>query len=232
MTTRLQVQSLEDKTDIDVIVTFEGDSTEACPAIVIAHPYGPLGGSMANNVVQTLHRLFVSKNYVTASFNFRGAGGSAGRTSWSGMPERQDYAAVVEYLTNNKDYPPISSIILCGYSFGSMIAGSIDPPSQIPTRYLLISYPLGVMWALSSFRGRFYRERAMQKIQSASQPTGSPILFLIGERDQFTGLNTFKKWIGDSENDVVKVHIVPDADHFWFGKEDVLQKIVDSWLRS
>jgi hypothetical protein len=29
------------------------------------------------------------------------------------MPERQDYAAVVEHLTNNKDYPPISSIILC-----------------------------------------------------------------------------------------------------------------------
>lgn len=43
MTTRLQVQSLEDKTDIDVLVTFEGDSTEACPAVVIAHPYGPLG---------------------------------------------------------------------------------------------------------------------------------------------------------------------------------------------
>jgi hypothetical protein len=43
MTARLKVQSLEDKTDIDVIVTYEGDSTEACPAVIIAHPYGPLG---------------------------------------------------------------------------------------------------------------------------------------------------------------------------------------------
>jgi hypothetical protein len=44
MTTRLKVQSLEDNTDIDVIVTFEGDrKASACPAIVIAHPYGPLG---------------------------------------------------------------------------------------------------------------------------------------------------------------------------------------------
>jgi alpha/beta superfamily hydrolase len=113
-----------------------------------------------------------------------------------------------------------------------MIAGSIDPPSQIPARYLLISYPLSVMWALSSFHGKFFRERAMQKIQSASQSTGSPILLLMGDRDQFTGLNAFKKWIGDNENDFVKVRIIPGADHFWFGKEDVLEKIVDSWLRS
>jgi hypothetical protein len=29
------------------------------------------GGSIVNNVVQTLHRYFASRNYVTASFNFR-----------------------------------------------------------------------------------------------------------------------------------------------------------------
>lgn len=98
------------------------------------------GGSIVNNVVQTLHRYFASRNYVTASFNFRyvlgfciisifwqnrtvltktistfvrGSGRSGGRTSWTAMPERQDYMAVLEYLHNSKEYPEISSVIMC-----------------------------------------------------------------------------------------------------------------------
>lgn len=44
MTTRLKVPSAEDGTEIDAVITYEGkDSGEGAPAIVISHPYGPLG---------------------------------------------------------------------------------------------------------------------------------------------------------------------------------------------
>lgn len=44
MTTRLKVQSAQDNTEIDVVVTYDGGSTESsAPAIIISHPYGPLG---------------------------------------------------------------------------------------------------------------------------------------------------------------------------------------------
>jgi alpha/beta superfamily hydrolase len=52
-----------------------GDSvtgtTLSAPAIVIAHPYGPLGGNMHNNVVIALQKSLMNKGYTTASFNFR-----------------------------------------------------------------------------------------------------------------------------------------------------------------
>jgi hypothetical protein len=44
MTTRLKIPSAEDSAEIDVVITYEGKNTgEGAPAIVISHPYGPLG---------------------------------------------------------------------------------------------------------------------------------------------------------------------------------------------
>jgi hypothetical protein len=44
MTTRLKVQSLEDRTEIDIVITYDGNKLEKrAPAVVISHPYGPLG---------------------------------------------------------------------------------------------------------------------------------------------------------------------------------------------
>jgi alpha/beta superfamily hydrolase len=43
----------------------------SAPAIVLAHPYGPLGGNMHNNVVIALQKSLMNKGYTTASFNFR-----------------------------------------------------------------------------------------------------------------------------------------------------------------
>lgn len=113
-----------------------------------------------------------------------------------------------------------------------MIAASITPPTQIPIRYLLISYPLSVMWALSSFHGKFFQEQAMQKINHANETCSCQILMIMGDRDQFTALGALRKWIGDKETENTKVSIVPGGDHFWFGMEDMLVKIIDSWLQS
>ena len=44
MTTRLKIPSAEDGTEIDTVITYEGKNNgEGAPAIVISHPYGPLG---------------------------------------------------------------------------------------------------------------------------------------------------------------------------------------------
>ncbi|KAI9474303.1 MAG: hypothetical protein EXX96DRAFT_488543 [Benjaminiella poitrasii] len=83
--------------------------------IIIAHPYGPLGGSMNNNVVIALQRYFLSEGYVTVCINFRGCGNSKGKTSWTGMPERKDYISVMNYMLqlNDINYPSVNSLILC-----------------------------------------------------------------------------------------------------------------------
>lgn len=71
---------------------------------------------MNNNVVIALQQYFKSKGYVTICMNFRGCGKSKGRTSWTGMPEREDYMAVVDCALDENElqtYPRINKLILC-----------------------------------------------------------------------------------------------------------------------
>ncbi|KAI8080163.1 uncharacterized protein B0P05DRAFT_540214 [Gilbertella persicaria] len=114
----LFIESEQDKTLIEIVVSSSATRQEQASAsgIIIAHPYGPLGGNMKNNVVIALQRYFISKGYVAICMNFRGCGNSKGRTSWTGMPERQDYQAVIHYALDHNTldiFPEINSLILC-----------------------------------------------------------------------------------------------------------------------
>ncbi|KAM5434693.1 hypothetical protein MferCBS31731_006639 [Microsporum ferrugineum] len=115
---------------------------------IIAHPYAPLGGCYDDPVVATVASELLRAGYVVGTFNLRGAGGSQGRTSWTARPELGDfisfYAFLVFYILGlkplskptcvpaaesnssvDKTNPP--SIIVSGYSYGSMLA------SYLPT---------------------------------------------------------------------------------------------------
>ena len=51
-----------------------------CGVAVVCHPHPQFGGTMDNKVVQTLARAFVQLGWRSVRFNFRGIGGSAGRS--------------------------------------------------------------------------------------------------------------------------------------------------------
>lgn len=75
-------------------------------AAVIAHPYASLGGCYDDAVVVTLASTLLRRGYVVGTFNFRGAGRSTGKTSWTSKPERGDYisfAAFVYYYCHYLD---------------------------------------------------------------------------------------------------------------------------------
>ncbi|EAW25279.1 uncharacterized protein NFIA_107710 [Aspergillus fischeri NRRL 181] len=123
---------------------------------IIAHPYAPLGGCYDDPVVGFIGGEVLRGCFVVGTFNFRGAGESGGRTSWTAKPELADYVSfygfMLHYLHSLKDHtrqedkgPDPSSalpaesagdsrsasgevhLILGGYSYGSMIA------SHLPT---------------------------------------------------------------------------------------------------
>ncbi|KAI9257401.1 hypothetical protein BY458DRAFT_412006, partial [Sporodiniella umbellata] len=82
------------------------------------HPYGPLGGNMNNNVVGALQKHFLSLGYIAVCFDFRGSGRSKGRTSWTGMPEREDYQAVMDFLFQQENLkqlkmPQVNRLVIC-----------------------------------------------------------------------------------------------------------------------
>ncbi|KAI9149106.1 GPI transamidase component PIG-S [Paramyrothecium foliicola] len=67
-------------------------------AAVVAHPYAPLGGSYDDPIVDTIAAQLLRKGFLVGTFNFRGAAHSAGRTSWTSKPERDDYVSFVGFL--------------------------------------------------------------------------------------------------------------------------------------
>lgn len=168
---------------------------------------------MNNNVVIAMQRHFFSKGYITACLNFRGCGKSQGKTSWTGQGEREDYMSVVEYLLAK--YPQISQLVLSGYSYGAMIANSIEC-TRVPCVRLLISLPLGVMWALATTRmGEFKK-----------QPS-DVTLCIHGDHDQFTRASTFSNWCQGHRN--ISHVCIQGADHFWYNLEPELISQIDRW---
>ncbi|KAI4929500.1 uncharacterized protein J4E92_005165 [Alternaria infectoria] len=137
--------------------------------IVMAHPYAPMGGSYDDRVVGIVVEEFLHAGWMVGTFNFRGAHGSKGRTSWSGRPELDDYTSFAAFfmhyisclrprltsdLTFAPDQPPILSnqselapaqddaspiVILGGYSYGSLMLRHLPP---VPTILQPFSAPV------------------------------------------------------------------------------------------
>ncbi|KAI8386980.1 Alpha/Beta hydrolase protein [Blakeslea trispora] len=213
------VESSEDKVSIEVGIStcVTSHQLNSAPGIIIAHPYGPLGGNRWNNVVIALQRYFSSKGYVVFCLNFRGCGKSKGKTSWTGMPERQDYQAVIDYALDHQlaEVPKVNRMILCGYSFGAMIASTMTC-THVPCAYLLISIPLGVLWALATTKASFFKQ--VPDIDSKH------MLCVHGGKDQFTRSSRIQQlYPADS------IHIIEEADHFWFDLEFSIINVVAQW---
>ncbi|KAK4162382.1 hypothetical protein QBC43DRAFT_78725 [Cladorrhinum sp. PSN259] len=101
------VPSLHDGIPIDCRV-YHPESLKPSPnspawkkhAAIFAHPYGPLGGSYDDAVVDIAAATLLRIGFLVATFNFRGSHGSAGRTSWTSKAERADYMSVVGFLAH------------------------------------------------------------------------------------------------------------------------------------
>ncbi|KAK1970825.1 hypothetical protein LY78DRAFT_201634 [Colletotrichum sublineola] len=135
-------------------------------AAVIAHPYAPLGGSYDDPIVDIVAATLLRQGFLVGTFNFRGASGSAGRTSWTAKPERSDYMSFVGFMvyymhfldpfspsasrlpaTTSSPSPPDAQpnpspsqhplLLLGGYSYGAMITTQIPPMAQILAQFKL-----------------------------------------------------------------------------------------------
>ncbi|KAJ4424930.1 hypothetical protein N0V82_000434 [Gnomoniopsis sp. IMI 355080] len=113
-------------------------------AAIVAHPYASLGGSYDDAVVETVSAALLRQGYVVGTFNFRGAGHSTGKTSWTGKAERGDYvsfAGFVAYYVHYLDPFPSAQgaepasdapvLLLCGYSYGAMVTQHLPPLTEL-----------------------------------------------------------------------------------------------------
>ncbi|KAK3843685.1 MAG: hypothetical protein J3R72DRAFT_107561 [Linnemannia gamsii] len=137
--------------------------------------------------------------------------------------------------TGNEIDPPrlpfLSRFILSGFSYGGMIASTIPPPlrnpadptsAHLPTTYILISYPAGVAWFLTSGSQAGFYKRAKAILQGEQHSPGNVVAatkddaittetnagagseakkstveayFITGAHDQFTSPKTLLNWL-------------------------------------
>lgn len=125
-------------------------------AAILAHPYAPLGGCYDDPVVETLAATLLRQGFLVGSFNFRGAGNSGGRTSWTSKAERSDYMSFVgfvyyyvHYLDPFRQGQPPKSIPTLPLSPTTNQSGTPDTsePESVtsPSVFLQCGYSYGAM---------------------------------------------------------------------------------------
>ncbi|GAM19245.1 hypothetical protein SAMD00019534_024200 [Acytostelium subglobosum LB1] len=189
--------------------------------IVITHPHPMLGGNYQNNVVLGVASYLTNHMHLpTLCFNFRGVGKSEGRGSWRGSYEQEDTLAAVRYLINEAPLQRRPKrVIIIGYSYGSVIGASVADMDDAIMAYAAISYPFGPLTLM--LLGHLLDAAKSKK----------PKFFVIGDRDDFTGLARFRARIEEFP-DPLESRIFVNVDHFYGGAEKQLAKELSGWINS
>jgi uncharacterized protein len=183
-------------------------------AVIVTHPWGPLGGNMYNNVVNAIVLYCQRIGLTTVRFNF--AGSQFGRGYY--QVEQIKYIAQQllsgelfihtnpdddkdnNIINNNNDTSTTGScpkglslpkyILLIGYSYGSLLAASASATIPECIGYISIAPPFGVQHWLLLFNSNYHLQQASKRKESYFQR-----LFLIGTNDNFTSESKFTSTI-------------------------------------
>ena len=171
---------------------------------VVTHPHPLMGGSLENNVVETLVTTFVHQGYATLRFNFRGVGRSEGRYD-NGIGEQEDVQAAVGFLQQKG----IREILLAGYSFGAWVNARVLRREPLLGAGVLVSPPIDLMdFDFSGLAGRIR-------------------LMIAGDRDPYCNAARLLEAAGRIG---APVKLLPGADHFYSGREQELSAgLMELW---
>ena len=161
---------------------------------------------MYNNVVQSVLTAYRQGGYTTLRINFRGVGQSEGRHD-KGVGEQEDVRTALAYLHELGK----SSIDLAGYSFGSWVNAMGLESFDHARRMIMVSPP--VSFVDFSFLG--YNP----KIQ----------LVIAGSEDDIAPPAMLKEML-PTWNPEAKFRIIQGADHFYWGGNDEIEKLVRGFL--
>jgi alpha/beta superfamily hydrolase len=182
-------------------ITLEADThvpLRARLVAVLCHPHPQYGGERHNNVVTALWRALPVANVAVVRFDFRGVGGSGGRSE-GGAAERADVHAALDLAAT---LVPGAPLLLAGYSFGADVALTVDDPRL--AGWFVAAPPLRVFPA--------------EDYVAAGDPR--PVCICAPEHDQYAPPEVARAatagWASTS------VVVVPEADHFLHGATAVV----------
>ena len=178
-------------------------------SIILCHPHPQYGGDMHNNVVSSLQSALAGVGFSTLRFNFRGVGGSEGSYA-DGSGEEGDVRGAVDFIMTEQgaDIP----LYLVGYSFGAAVGTKSVARDERVGALACISPPIA-MYDFSYLTG-----------------DRRPKLLVAGDGDFVCPVDALQE-LFDSLGQPRSLHIVPGADHFWWGMEDRAADYVIDFLQ-
>lgn len=173
-------------------------STGRFPAVVLCHPHPLYGGNMDNNVIGAVSRALAGAGITALCFNFRGVGLSRGSFD-NGRGEQEDAMSALSFLALRDELDP-ERLGVMGYSFGGMVALAVSD--------------------------RDSRVKAVAAVSPVITPgafreCSKPVYIVSGSDDSLIPSSEVLK---EAANMACpnKVEVVPGADHFWWGREDMV----------
>lgn len=184
-------------------------TTPAVPpmAALVCHPHPLFGGTMHNKVVYQTAKSLDALGLPVLRFNFRGAGTSGGKHD-KGEGEQGDVRAALDFLAGEF---PSTPLLLAGFSFGCWVGLRVGCRDDRVTQLMGLGTPVNST--------DFSFLRACEK----------PKLFVHGSNDKFGNLRKVEALV-DSLPEPKRLDVVQDADHFFVGKLDQLDRAIRDWV--
>ncbi len=181
------------------------------PAVVVCHPHPQYGGSMDNNVVNSICEALTPLSVMALKFNFRGVEGSEGSFG-EGIGEQDDVLAAVEFMAGLKKADPLR-LGIAGYSAGSAWGLNAGCQEKRVKALAAVSPPLSMF----NFK--------------CLQDCVKPKFMISGSADELIPIKPFLSFC-KSLPDPKEYLAIEGAQHSWWGYETVVAgKVSDFFAR-
>ncbi|HMD33138.1 MAG TPA: alpha/beta fold hydrolase [Candidatus Acidoferrales bacterium] len=192
---------------LEALLWTSGDPDPPRTALV-CHPHPLFGGTMHNKVAFQAAKSLQRAGMPVLRFNFRGAGTSEGAHD-RGRGERGDVRAALDFLA--AEFPGLP-VVLAGFSFGSWVG------LRVGAEDARVSHLIGLGIPVNDSDFSYLNECV------------KPKLFVVGGRDQFAARERVESVVA-SFPEPKRLVFVEDADHFFTGKLDHLDRAITEWLK-
>lgn len=208
-TRRVTFQAADDGPLLKGALHLPAVGSDPVPAAVVCHPHTLMGGDMDNGVVVSLCMALAAAGWAALRFNFRGAGNSGGAFD-DGDGEQDDVKGAVDFLWGQ---PKIDGdeLAAVGYSFGAGVA--LHHAARDPRLRRLV----GIALVRQHYEDTFLDDDARPK------------LFIAGDNDPWAPAQALREYV-DRLRPPKRLHVVPGADHLFYGHLPQVASVVLEWL--
>ena len=186
---------------------------QGAPIALVLQPHPQYGGTMNNKIVCEAYNSFFKKGFSVIRINFRGVEKSEGVFD-NGQGELSDAAAALDWI--EKENPGYSQCWVSGFSFGALIC------MQLIMRRPEVNKFIGISPQPNVYDFTFLA------------PCPISGLILYGKNDELVSeesILNLKKRLNMQKNIEVKFEPIPNANHFYKGKEKEMSSIIESYLK-